>query len=90
MTVEMNPPKGTGAERLLEGARMLKESGANFLNIADSPLARMRMSAWAAAYLVQQDIGLETVLHFPRAAGTCCAFRGICWQLMRWGSVICL
>jgi homocysteine S-methyltransferase len=65
VTVEMDPPKGAGAERLLEGARMLKESGANFLNIADSPLARMRMSAWAAAYLVQQDIGLETVLHFP-------------------------
>lgn len=65
VTVEMDPPKGAGAERLLEGARMLKESGANFLNIADSPLARMRMSAWAAAYLVQRDIGLETVLHFP-------------------------
>ena len=44
---------------------MLKESGANLLNIADSPLARMRMSAWAAAYLVQKEIGLETVLHFP-------------------------
>ena len=33
--------------------------------IADSPLARMRMSAWAAAYLVQKDVGLEAVLHFP-------------------------
>jgi homocysteine S-methyltransferase len=25
----------------------------------------MRMSAWAAAYLVQEQVGLETVLHFP-------------------------
>lgn len=65
LTVEMNPPKGVAPERLLAGARMLHEAGANFLNIADSPLARMRMSAWAAAYLVQQEIGLETVLHFP-------------------------
>ena len=65
VTVEMSPPKGVAAQRLLAGARMLKESGANLLNIADSPLARMRMSAWAAAYLVQKEIGLETVLHFP-------------------------
>ncbi|WP_374689359.1 bifunctional homocysteine S-methyltransferase/methylenetetrahydrofolate reductase [Promineifilum sp.] len=65
LTVEMNPPKGVAAERLLAGARMLREAGANFLNIADSPLARMRMSAWAAAYLVQKQIGLEAVLHFP-------------------------
>lgn len=65
LTVEMNPPKGVAPERLLAGARMLHEAGATFLNIADSPLARMRMSAWAAAYLVQREIGLETVLHFP-------------------------
>jgi len=65
LTVEMDPPKGIAAERLLAGARMLREAGATFLNLADSPLARMRMSAWAAAYLVQKDVGLETVLHFP-------------------------
>ena len=61
----MSPPKGVAAQRLLEGAKTLKEAGANFLNIADSPLARMRMSAWAAAYLVQKRVGLEAVLHFP-------------------------
>lgn len=65
VTVEMSPPKGVRPQRLLAGAQMLRDAGANFLNIADSPLARMRMSAWAAAYLVQQDIGLETILHFP-------------------------
>lgn len=65
VTVEMSPPRGIATQRLLEGAHMLKEAGANFLNIADSPLARMRMSAWAAAYLVQKEVGLETVLHFP-------------------------
>jgi methionine synthase / methylenetetrahydrofolate reductase(NADPH) len=65
ITVEMSPPKGIATERLLEGARTLKAAGANFLDIADSPLARMRMSAWAAAYLVQREVGLETILHFP-------------------------
>jgi homocysteine S-methyltransferase len=65
ITVEMSPPKGVAAQQLLQGARMLKEAGANILNIADTPLARMRMSAWAAAYLTQQEVGLETILHFP-------------------------
>jgi len=65
VTVEMSPPKGIATQRLLEGARTLKDAGANLLNIADSPLARMRMSAWAAAHLVQKEVGLETVLHFP-------------------------
>ena len=65
LTVEMNPPKGVSVGRLLAGARMLREAGATCLNIADSPLARMRMSAWAAAYLVQKEIGLEAVLSFP-------------------------
>lgn len=44
---------------------MLKEAGANFIDVADSPLARMRMSAWAAAHLVQREVGLEAILHFP-------------------------
>ncbi len=65
VTVELSPPKGIANQRLLAGARMLKDAGANLLNIADSPLAQMRMSAWAAAYLIQSDVGLETVLHFP-------------------------
>ncbi|MBE2222194.1 MAG: bifunctional homocysteine S-methyltransferase/methylenetetrahydrofolate reductase, partial [Anaerolineae bacterium] len=65
VTVEMSPPRGIATQRLLAGAKMLKEAGATMLNLADSPLARMHMSAWAAAHLVQQNVGLETVLHFP-------------------------
>ena len=64
-TVEMRPPKGIAIQRMLTGAHMLKEAGANFLDVADSPLARMRMSAWAAAHLIQQEVGLEAILHFP-------------------------
>ena len=64
-TVEMRPPKGIATQRLLAGAHTLKEAGAGFLDVADSPLARMRMSAWAAAQLIQREVGLETILHFP-------------------------
>jgi len=65
VTVEMSPPRGISANRLLVGANMLKEAGADFIDVADSPLARMRMSAWAAAHLVQKNVGLEAILHFP-------------------------
>lgn len=65
ITVEMSPPRGIAAQRLLAGASMLKEAGANFIDVADNPLARMRMSAWAAAHLVQRNVGVEAVLHFP-------------------------
>jgi len=65
VTVEMHPPRGIDATEILASASRLVDAGAGFLNIADSPLARMRMSPWAAAYLIQQQVGVETVLHFP-------------------------
>jgi len=64
-TVEMRPPKGIATQKMTASATMLREAGAGFLDIADIPLARMRMSAWAAAYLVQESTGVETILHFP-------------------------
>lgn len=65
ITIEMRPPRGIATHKLLQGAHMLKEAGANILNIADTPVAQMRMSAWAAAHLVHKEVGLETILHFP-------------------------
>ena len=65
ITVEISPPKGYSAEKVLAGVQMLKDAGANTINVADSPRARMRMSPWAMSHLIQSQIGLETVLHFP-------------------------
>ncbi len=65
VTVELSPPKGFSTEKVLAGARLLKAAGANAINVADSPRARMRMSPWAMAHLIQNQLDLETVLHFP-------------------------
>ena len=35
------------------------------VNVADSPMARMRMSPWAVCSLIQERVGIETTLHFP-------------------------
>jgi homocysteine S-methyltransferase len=65
ITVEIEPPKSSDTEAIEETARMLKDSGATVLDIADSPMARMRMSGLAVAHRVQERAGIETVLHFP-------------------------
>ncbi len=63
--VEMDPPRGFDTHKLLAGAQLLADAGADVINVADSPMARMRMSAWAVAHLIQREVGLEAVLHFP-------------------------
>jgi len=65
VAVEMDPPRGLTAQKLLAGASLLKEAGADVINVADSPMARMRMSPWAVCRLIQEKVGIETVLHFP-------------------------
>lgn len=63
--VEMDPPRGFNPDAVLAGALILKQAGADVINVADSPRAQMRMSAWAVAHLIQSEVGAETVLHFP-------------------------
>jgi homocysteine S-methyltransferase len=65
VAVEIDPPKGHNPARILEAARELGHIGVDVINVADIPMARMRMSAWALAHLIQREADLETVLHFP-------------------------
>jgi len=63
--VEMDPPRGLSTHKLLAGASLLAEAGADSIDVADSPMARMRMSPWAVCSLIQRQLKVETVLHFP-------------------------
>jgi homocysteine S-methyltransferase len=65
VSVEMDPPRGLSTHKLLAGASLLAEAGADVINVADSPMARMRMSPWAVCDLIQRTVKVETVLHFP-------------------------
>jgi homocysteine S-methyltransferase len=65
ISVEMDPPRGLAPHKIIAGASLLKEAGADVINVADSPMARMRMSPWAVCELIQRDVGIETTLHFP-------------------------
>jgi methionine synthase / methylenetetrahydrofolate reductase (NADH) len=65
VAVEMEPPRSFSAATLVAAAQTMKEAGADVVDVADSPMAKMRMSAWAACRLVQEQAGIDTVLHFP-------------------------
>jgi 5,10-methylenetetrahydrofolate reductase len=62
--VEIDPPKGLNPQKALDGARMLKDAGVDAINVADSPMARVRMSAMTLCYLIQHEVGIETIIHF--------------------------
>lgn len=62
--VEIVPPKGTDATKEIEGARFLKSCGVDAINIPDSPRASARMSNQALSLLIQQQVGIEAVLHY--------------------------
>ncbi|MCB9160853.1 MAG: bifunctional homocysteine S-methyltransferase/methylenetetrahydrofolate reductase [Caldilineaceae bacterium] len=64
ISVEVDPPRGFNAEKQIEGARHAKSMGADAVNVADSPMARVRMGALALCTRIQQEAGIETILHF--------------------------
>ena len=63
ITAEIDPPRGLNPRRALQGAARLRQAGIDALNVADSPMARVRMSAFALAVLLRQQLGLETIVH---------------------------
>ncbi len=64
IAVEIDPPKGLNPAKAIEGARLLKAAGVDAVNVADSPMARVRMSALTMSYLIQHEVGIETIVHF--------------------------
>jgi homocysteine S-methyltransferase len=65
IAVEMEPPRSTSVATLVAAATTLRQAGADVVDVADSPMAKMRMSAWAACRTIEEDAGIESVLHFP-------------------------
>jgi homocysteine S-methyltransferase len=64
ISVEVDPPKGTDPTKDLLGAQLVKERGADVVNVGDSPLGRVRMSASSLCVLIQEQVGIETIIHF--------------------------
>jgi homocysteine S-methyltransferase len=64
VTMELVPPRGYRTDDVVLLARALKIHGIDLVNVPDGPLASARMSALAVSVLVQQQCGLEPILHY--------------------------
>jgi methionine synthase I (cobalamin-dependent)/5,10-methylenetetrahydrofolate reductase len=65
VSVEIDPPRGINTQKVMEAARMMAQRGVDAINIADSPLARIRMSAMALAFQIHQHFPrVEVILHY--------------------------
>ena len=64
VSVELDPPRGADPGALLERAQYCKESEVDCINVADGPRASARMSALSMCLLLEQKVGIETILHY--------------------------
>ena len=70
-TIEITPPKGPNPDAMIKGVESIKAAGVDAVNVPDGPRAQNRMGAIAVAVLLQQRVGIETVLHY------CCRDRNL-------------
>ena len=64
VAIELLPPRGYQAEPVIERARALKIRGVDVINIPDGLRAGARLSALSLAVLIEQQAGIETLLHY--------------------------
>jgi len=71
VSVELSPPTGIDPARVIQGVKLLKEGGVDFVNIPDGPRAVPKMSPIATAKLVKDATDMETIVHY------CCRDRNL-------------
>lgn len=74
-TVEIVPPRGVDPTTMLEGVRLLRDSGIDGVNVPDGPRAQSRMGVLATSLLIQRDVGIEPITHY------CCRDRNLLGML---------
>ncbi|HEX6575251.1 MAG TPA: bifunctional homocysteine S-methyltransferase/methylenetetrahydrofolate reductase [Gemmatimonadaceae bacterium] len=74
-SVEIVPPRGVDASKMLRDTKALKDAGVDAVNVPDGPRAQSRMGAMLTSLLIEQQIGIETVTHY------CCRDRNLLGML---------
>jgi homocysteine S-methyltransferase len=64
VAVELLPPRGFQTEQVVERAKRLRIAGVDAVNIPDGQRAGARISALSLAVLIEQQAGVETLLHY--------------------------
>jgi len=63
IAVELDSPKDADLTGYLDGARRLRDAGADLLTIADCPIARARMDSSLVACRVHRELGMNVLPH---------------------------
>ena len=74
-SVEIVPPRGVDASKMLSDVAALKREGVDAVNVPDGPRAQSRMGAVMTGLLIEQQVGIETVTHY------CCRDRNLLGML---------
>ena len=74
-SVEIVPPRGVDASKMLSDVAALKRAGVDAVNVPDGPRAQSRMGAMMTSLLIEQQVGIETVTHY------CCRDRNLLGML---------
>lgn len=70
-SIEITPPKGADPDAMVKSVHTIRNAGVDAVNVPDGPRAQNRMGAIAVSVLLQQRVGIETVLHY------CCRDRNL-------------
>jgi homocysteine S-methyltransferase len=63
-SVEIVPPRGVDASRMMADVAKLKVAGVDAVNVPDGPRAQSRMGALLTSVLIEQQVGIESVTHY--------------------------
>ncbi len=63
-SVEIVPPRGVDATRMLADVGLLRTAGVDAVNVPDGPRAQSRMGALLTSLLIEQKVGIEAVTHY--------------------------
>src|SRR5580765_8295283 len=74
-SVEIVPPRGVDATKMLSDVAQLRRAGVDAVNVPDGPRAQSRMGALLTSVLIEQQVGIETVIHY------CCRDRNLLGML---------
>lgn len=71
IAVELDPPYGTDVSKLINGAKMLKQAGADIITVSDSPLGQVKMESVLCSAKIKREAEIDTLPHI------CCRDRNI-------------
>ncbi len=63
VAVEIGAPVDTDSDFTMAASRRMKDAGADFITIPDSPLAKTRANSMMISSKIQREIGIQTIPH---------------------------